>query len=148
MTKIAGLPAKFHSSGIHKFPQEWLDSCRNYGGTVKTSNWPEGSVSLWHLLDYSKLGRWSGLHLSAQTVAPKVPIVSTILPKVPKVSKVSVLEPLTAQWETWCTQNEECATCEMDWCVNTKTNTHTHNLNTLPYYTCTGFPVQGLLAFY
>ena len=33
-------------------------------------------------------------------------------------------------WETWCTRNEECATRKMNWCVNTKTNTHTHNLNT------------------
>ena len=33
-------------------------------------------------------------------------------------------------WETWCTWNEERATCKMNWCMNTKTNTHTHNLNT------------------
>ena len=28
-------------------------------------------------------------------------------------------------WETWCMRNEEHATCEMNWCVNTKKNTHT-----------------------
>ena len=65
--------------------------------SLTDGNWPEGSVSLRRLLYYSKLGRQSGLHLSAQTVAPKVPAVSTIPPKAPNVSKVSVLEPLNAQ---------------------------------------------------
>ena len=29
-------------------------------------------------------------------------------------------------WETWCLRNEERATHEMNWCMSTETNTHTH----------------------
>ena len=95
--------------------------------SLTDGNWPEGSVSLWCLLYYSKLGRQSGLHLSAQTMAPKVPVVSTILtaqsaqrfqgvcpwaphcPKPPRCPKCPSFEPLTSQvLSAWCCGNFVC----------------------------------------
>ena len=40
--------------------------------SLADGNWPEGSVSLRHLLHYSKLGRRSGLHLGALSGAQGV----------------------------------------------------------------------------
>ena len=55
--------------------------------SLTDGNWPDRSVSLRRLLDQSKLGRRSGLHLGAQSTAPKEP----------EVPKASGVEPLTAQ---------------------------------------------------
>jgi len=38
MKNLAGLPAKFYSTGIHQNDQILADSCRNQGGTDKTSD--------------------------------------------------------------------------------------------------------------
>ena len=71
--------------------------------SLTDGNWPDRSVSLRRLLDQSKLGRRSGLHLGAQSTAPKepeVPKASGVEPltaQPPEVSKVTVFEPLTAQ---------------------------------------------------
>ena len=50
-----------------------------------------------------------------------------------------------AHWETWCTRNEEsCDAWDGLMREHQNKHTNTHNLNTLPYYTCTGFQVWGL----
>ena len=72
---------------IHFSPGASECEVTSEANSLTDGNWPQGSLSLWRLLDQSKLGRGSGLHLGAQSATPKEP----------KVFKVSGVEPLTAQ---------------------------------------------------
>ena len=71
MKKLAGLPAKFYSTGFHGIPPEWPESNRNRGGTNKSSLTPHtidasGSVTagpgqLTMAMHYSLIGHVGGL---------------------------------------------------------------------------------------